>query len=136
MAWEVTDEEFEEVRRLSPLERYTYFMERVLEHEEVWVLVQPEDDQVGLVEDPEEGVVYMMAWPHERFAGAERERDWEAHEPKPFTLEEWLGVVLPTLVRDGVSVGVFPVWDRGVWALGADELREEFLHALGAGDGG
>ena len=134
MSWKLGDEEFEDVRAQSSLERYAYFMQRVLDHGEVWVLVRPEDDRIGIVEDEQEGVAYMMAWPHERFADAERDGDWAAHVPRSFALEQWIEGVLPTLARDGVDVGVFPIWDRGVWSVAAADLREELLQALGGAD--
>ena len=131
--WDLDDEEFEAVRGLPPVERYEYFMERVLEHGTVWVLVRPSDDLVGLVEASDEGVTYMMVWPHERFADAERERDWAVYQAKPFTLEQWVEGVVSRLAEDGVHVGVFPIWDRGVWSMTAEDFRAELAHALGEG---
>lgn len=133
MTRHLEEREFDAIRGEDPLERYRYFVEEVLDNHVIYTL--GDEREFGLIDDPT-GVSYACLWSHERFAEAERERDWKKYRVLSFALDEWLERLLPDLAGSGVDVGVFPVWDRGAWVMGADELRTELLHALAADNGG
>src|SRR3954451_13198184 len=112
----LSDEEYEQTRALPPEERYHAFVEDVLATGEVWVLVDPDSDQVGIVHDDEEGRDYMMVWPRERYAATEASEHFSRHRASSSTIDAWLRTVVPRLEEDGLLVGVFPIWDGGVFA--------------------
>jgi hypothetical protein len=122
------DAELERVRALSPEERYYYFVDGVLRTQRVGIL--GDGSELAVADDPDEGVQYVGLWPDRRFADAERERSvWSRYDAAEVALDELMNKLLPSLQRDGVSVGVFPVWDRGAFVLGAEQLRAELEHA-------
>jgi Protein of unknown function (DUF2750) len=127
---ELTDDEYEGTRALPAEERYHVFVQRVLSTGEVWVLVDPESNQVGVAHDDEEDVDYMMVWPHARYAAAEATEHFSRHRAESFTLDEWLGNVVPRLEDDGVLVGVFPIWDGGVFAQEAADHAARLQEGL------
>jgi hypothetical protein len=125
---EIPDKEFEAVRATDSLKRYQHFVSQVADWGRIYTL--GDDEEIALVESQEAGITYACAWPHRRYAEAERERDWQRYRVLDFPLQEWLDRLLPALANDGVEVGVFPVWDHGSWTMKADELRQELLTAL------
>jgi hypothetical protein len=88
MPWELTDQEFENVRKLGADERYRYFISRVIDTERVWMLRS--NDGEWAVGTDDDGTEVLPAWPHERYAAAAAEGEWAADKPTWVPLPEWL----------------------------------------------
>jgi hypothetical protein len=126
--WHVNDEEFGNVRALPPAQRYEHFLQRVADTESVWLLTA--DDEAALVS--EEGVGdFLAAWPHPRYAEAEREHHaWERYAAGSVDLDTWMNIALADLAADGVGVAVFPVWGNGAWIVSPPDLHSDLGNVL------
>jgi hypothetical protein len=88
MPWELTDQEFESVRKLDGAKRYVYFISRVADTGQVWMLRSRDGEwAVGTDDD---GTEVLPAWPHERYAAAAATGPWAGDEPTYVGVAEWL----------------------------------------------
>ena len=112
MSWNLSKQEFDSVLSLSGEERYSYFIKKVTDWEEVWSL-RNQDGWV-LAADPS-GHEVVPVWPHERFAQACAEGSWKGCDPVVIKLGEWMKRWIPGMVKDGRQVAIFPTpHDKGV----------------------
>lgn len=106
MTWSLGPEELTAVLKLPAPERYGYFLKRCADWEEVWSL---RDDRGWVTAEDDQGGMLMPTWPHPDYARACATDAWEAAEPAPIGLEEWLEKWLPDLEARGHMVSLFPV---------------------------
>ena len=119
MARVVRPEEFGAVSSLPGPQRYEYFLKRVVDAEEVWLLRSASG---WIVASDDDGVGLFPVWSDEAYAQACREGEWAESEPTSIPLEEWRAKWLPELERDGRRVAVFPV-RGGVTGVSVDPHR-------------
>src|SRR5262245_3750200 len=128
MTKHVSDGEFKGVTALSGPERYSHFVRRVADFEEVWSLHGPGG---WVTMGDESGRKCIPAWPHKRYAEACVRGAWSDAKATAITLDAWMERWLPGMMRDGLRVAVFPVEgekQQGVIVSPADlqhDLEEE-----------
>lgn len=102
----ITDAEYKGVTSLTAQERYSHFVRRVADWEEIWGLRTSEG---WVMVGDDSGKQMIPVWPHERYANACAIDDWADAAPTVIELEAWMTRWLPGMTRDGVQVAVFPV---------------------------
>lgn len=127
MVPESSAERMQAVLRLPAARRYAYFLQRVVAAGEAWGL---DSDGWALAVDDEGGDVLPL-WPTEEFATLCATRLWEGYAPRSLPLEELLGVVLPQLEAEGLSLGVFFTPEGQGYPVTAARLREDLSAARG-----
>jgi uncharacterized protein DUF2750 len=110
--YDLAEQEFERLTEASAPDQYEYFVERCVDNEQVWALVDQEDNWAAFG-SPDEGVL-LCVWPHPRFAKACAYGDWQTREAVPVDLDVFVEEVLPDLIREGTIVAVFPTADTAV----------------------
>jgi hypothetical protein len=136
MTKEVSDKEFRGVTALSGPDRYSHFVRRVADFEEVWSLRNP-GGWVTMGDDS--GRKCVPVWPHKRYAETFIRGDWSDATAAMIELDAWMDRWLPGMTRDGLQVAVFPVEgekEQGVVVTPArlqHDLEEE-LEQYGADD--
>jgi hypothetical protein len=111
-AYDLETDEFERLTIAEAPSQYEYFIERSVENDQVWTLVD-RDDNWAAFGAADEGVM-LCVWPHPRFAQACAYGDWEQHEAVPVDLAVFVEEVLPDLIREGTVVALFPTKDTAV----------------------
>ncbi len=112
MSWNVSDQEFESVLFLPGAKRYSYFVKKVADWEEIWSL-RNQDGWVLFADPAGSGVVPV--WPHERFAQACSEGEWQDCQPVVIELSVWMERWIPGMMRDKKKVAIFATpQDKGV----------------------
>jgi hypothetical protein len=125
MSWNMSDDEFHSVVRLPGPGRYSYFVKKVADWEDIWSLRNA--DGYVLARDPD-GTELVPVWPHPRLAEACARGEWENCEPVAIPLETWTARWIPGMEKDGRKVAVFPTpEDKGVVATPRQLLDD--LHA-------
>ena len=112
MAEPLAQEEFERLTKADAPDQYGYFVQRCVDNEQVWALVDGEDNWAAFGSE-DEGVL-LCVWPHPRFAEACAYGDWSGREAVPVDLDVFVEEVLPDLIREGTLVAVFPTEDTAV----------------------
>ncbi len=112
MSWNVSDKEYESVILLSGEKRYSYFVKKVADWEEVWSL----RNQDGWVLAADAfGSQVIPVWPHERYAQACLTQEWQDCTPAVIDLDAWMKRWIPGMIQDGRRIAVFPTPDdKGV----------------------
>lgn len=87
----------------SAEERYSYFIRKVADFEEVWGLY---NEGWAMLEDNKEQNIIPF-WPEEAFAQLCAEGVWESYQPKPIELNNFIEKWLPGMEKDGKSAGIF-----------------------------
>jgi hypothetical protein len=126
MMKEVSDGEFRGVTALSGPDRYSHFVRRVADFEEIWSL-RTAAGWVAMGGDSNRKCVPV--WPHKRYAEAFIRGDWSDATAAMIGLDAWMGRWLPGMARDGLQVAVFPV--EGEKPQGVVVSPERLRHDLG-----
>lgn len=106
---DITKQEFDAIIKLSPEERYAYFIKRICDWEQIWTLYS--DDNLVLNED-KKGKLEVFLFPYETFASyyAHGTKGMEDAVGKCFHLDEFMGEVMKKLLSHDVNMAlVFPV---------------------------
>lgn len=112
MSWNISEQEFKSVFSLSGVKRYTYFIKKVADWEEIWTLRNHEG---WVLAADIYGHEVVPVWPHECFARACIDDEWQDCEPVNIELHIWLKRWCPGIANDGRQVVVFPTpQDKGV----------------------
>ncbi len=106
MPWTLRDQEFESVSNLPASARYTYFVKKAADTEQVWSLKSPSGWVLAATDSGRESV---PVWPHERYASACALGPWEGCTPAPISLADWLTKWIPGMSKDGRLVAIFQV---------------------------
>ncbi|AYB34305.1 DUF2750 domain-containing protein [Chryseolinea soli] len=106
------------VINLSASERYSYFIRKVADFEQVWGLYS--DGWATLANDEEKMLAF---WPEIEFAELCATDAWKDYQPKKISLEDFIEKWLNGMTRDGIKAAIFytPA-EKGV-VIPAQELR-------------
>lgn len=105
MAKKINEKEFTSVVHLAAPERYTHFIKRVADRQEVWSLYA--DGGWALVGD-DNGNELVPVWPHEEYAVACAKDKWTGYRPQVIELRAWMKRWIPGMIKDKRNVAVFP----------------------------
>lgn len=119
----MNDSERKHILALSGEERFDYFLSRVQEERELWILVNAENRFLK-IESEDDAQAYLPVWPEAAFA-----QDYAAGtaglSAKSLSLPEFFRKWVPGLTGDGVDVGVFPGLDGTLWITAPEELKQD-----------
>ena len=108
----LSEQELISVLSLSGAKRYSYFIKKVADWEEVWSL-RNQDGWILATESS--GRELIPVWPHERFAQVCVTGEWQDCEPAVIELSIWMERWIPGIVKDGRQIAVFSTpEDKGV----------------------
>ncbi|WP_417516741.1 DUF2750 domain-containing protein [Marinobacter sp.] len=124
----MSDERLTGVLESSGEERYDYFLSRVLEEREIWILVNSDNRFLSIVSE-DDGVKHLPVWPSSEFA-VEYAGGSSDLSPKSISLPDFFKKWVPGLTKDGLQVGVFPGLDKSVWITEANELKKDLQDEL------
>jgi hypothetical protein len=126
----MSDDQLNEILSFTCEERYDYFLSKVCEEKEIWILVN-EDKQFLKIYAEDESFEYLPVWPESEFAIA-YSKDAKELSPKSITLMEFFKKWVPGLKKDGIEMGVFPGLDKDLWVMEPVELKNELQDELSA----
>lgn len=124
----MTNDELTAVLELDGEERYDYFLSRVGEERDIWILVNA-DNRFLKIASEDGDVEYLPVWPDSEFA-AEYAKDADDLSPKSISLPDFFKKWVPGLAKDGLDIGVFPGLDKTLWITEPDELKQDLQDEL------
>ncbi len=111
--------------QLPAHERYEYFLDYLLDEEQVWIL---KDDEGCLIVGTG-GDTCLPVWPGAEAATACAVKEWDGFEALAISLADWKNKWLPGLAGDGHQIVVCPdVHGEGV-IVSADDLAADLADA-------
>ena len=106
MIWELSDEEIAATSQLAAEARYEYFVEKTLEHGEIWSLKNEEGWVLG---EATEDIEAIPVWPHPKYAELCATGAWADHEAQSISLDVFLERFVPGMLADNRVLAVFEV---------------------------
>jgi len=120
--YKINEQEFHSVLGLPAPERYSHFIKRVADWEEVWSL-KSEDGWV--VSGDDQGRELVPVWPHPLYAEICAEGKWTGTRPEAIALNEWLERWTPGMISDQRLISVFPTPQGQSIAVEPNRLKED-----------
>lgn len=96
-------EKINNVLSLSVEERYSFFVRKVADFEEVWGLY---DDGWAMLSDSS-GRKIIPFWPEKDFAQLCATEQWETYGARAIPLKDFIDKWLPGMKKDDILVGIF-----------------------------
>ena len=124
----MSDDPLKDILSLGCEERYDYFLSKVGEDKEIWILVN-KDQQFLKIYAEDDSYEYLPVWPESDFA-VEYCKDSQELSPKSITLPEFFKKWVPGLQKDKVEIGVFPGLDNDLWVMEPSELKQDLQDEL------
>ena len=118
----------QEILSLDCEARYDYFLSKVGEDKEIWILVNENNEFLKIFAE-DDSYEYLPVWPESSFA-AEYSKDTNDLSPKSITLPEFFKKWVAGLKKDSVDIGVFPGLDKDLWVMEPSELKSDLQDEL------
>jgi len=119
----MSDDQLTEILNLGCEERYDYFLSKVGEDKEIWILVNKESQFLKIFAE-DDSFEYLPVWPELDFA-TEYSKDTKDLSPKSISLPEFFKKWVPGLKKDSVDIGVFPGLEDELWVMEPSELKND-----------
>lgn len=100
----VNEKEMKNVIHFSGQKRYSYFIKKIVDWEEVWGLY----DNGWAVLGTENGQSVFPVWPAKAYAEICAIDEFLGYEAKSFSLDDFVDILIPKLNVDKHLIGVFP----------------------------
>jgi hypothetical protein len=131
VSWDLDEEERRLALALPTQERYSYFVQVLVDEEQAWGLRNDEGWVLG--SDPERGDILPL-WPHSDFATACARGSWQDAVPAEIPLDDLLEELLPLLGEDHITVAAFPIPDGDSVLVTPDALGKDLLAEIELGE--
>ncbi len=96
--------QFGSVTALDAPSRYSYFVRKVADSEEVWGLYEGGWALMG----DDTGNQLLPVWPERDFAESLAQGKWASHTAKAIPLVDFIEKWLPGMEKDGTQLAIFP----------------------------
>lgn len=124
----MSNDQLAAVLGLGGEERFDYFLSKVGEEREVWILVNAQNQFLKIYSE-DEGIEYLPVWPESVFA-LEYAKGADGLSPKSISLPDFFKKWVPGLQKDGLEVGVFPGSDGTLWITEPAELKSDLQEEI------
>ncbi|MCH9740226.1 MAG: DUF2750 domain-containing protein [Epsilonproteobacteria bacterium] len=132
MSYKLLEQEIKAVINLPAQKRYSYFIKKIVDSEEVWSLV----DSQGwcLFSDSENNEVFPI-WSDAKYASFCVNEYWGESNPKKISLNDFLDKWISGLQKDKRLIGIFPLCnssnlaDKGV-VVSPERLYQDISEEL------
>lgn len=114
------------ISNLSPADRYGYFIKKVADFQQVW-LIQDNGQYVTLGDNTEE--LSIPVWPEKEYAELLLTDDWKDFTVESMEVHEFMDW-LDQLQLENIKVAGFPLTNLNAVVVNADEMKNHLLYEL------
>ncbi len=114
------NEDMKRILNLSNEEKYDYFIEKVVEKKEVWVL---RDDE-GCASLNNKDALFFPMWPEKEYAEQCISGEWAGYRSESIVLDVLIERWLPGLSGDGIRLTILWMDGKGVEVSAGDFLED------------
>lgn len=123
----ITSKEIESVSKLSPFERYNYFIKRVADFEIIYTLV---DGNNGLAIADIENKSLLSFWSAEEYAILNAVNEWKDYKPKKITLEEFEDSFIDLIIEKEYLLNIFPMNNKTGFVVNVHEFARDLASEM------
>ncbi|WP_282156223.1 DUF2750 domain-containing protein [Cytobacillus gottheilii] len=121
----INEKELEAVFKLPASKRYSYFIKKICDWEEVWTLY---DDGFATISD-DNGNILIPFWPNKRFAESCAKEEWSTYRAEMIGLDDFIEKWLPGMKNDAYKPAIiWNTYDSAVTSI--DELLKDIKEEL------
>ncbi len=118
--------EIEKVIKLSPIERYKYFIKRVADREVMYTLV----DNNNIVTSEIDGKEIVPFWTSQDFAGLCKVAGWEHLDIKKISLDYFEEEMIDLIEENDYLLNIFPVGEKTGFVVDINEFARDLSDEL------
>lgn len=122
----INSDKIRNIFALKPKDRYGYFLRRVADFEEVFIIIDSKGDFVMIGSDNIEAI---PVFPEKEFAKLFLIEDWKKYKIKKYSIDSFLNL-LDKLFEDGILIAGFPNLDLKTVTPTAEEVKNHLLFEL------
>ena len=127
MSYKISKAQFDKVTALPGPQRYSYFISKVSDWQEIWTLNSPN----GIVTlGDEDGKVCVPLWPHPDYANALVREDWSDCLPEKVDIETFMEKWVKKTSQAGYLFAVFPISDQQGVVASPERLHGDLARGL------
>lgn len=127
MAWLPAKKEIDAVLKLEAPQRYSYWIKKIADSEQVWSLWQPAGWALAV---DTSGRQLVPVWPHQSMAQLCAVEQWQGYDPRSISLDDWLERWIPGMLVDHRLVAAFPTPNNQGISVDPQRVREDLLSEL------
>ncbi len=122
----LTKQDFKKYLYANAEDRYDFFVKRVKQELQFWVIRNAETKDIVFTEDEESQSITIPVWPHPDFAVEfAKDNNLPGCEAKELSLVKWLANWVPKLDMVSIEIAVFPTGGGECVTIEAKEFTEE-----------
>ena len=119
--------EIEKVSSLQPLERYKYFMKKIADNEQIYTLIDENNNYVTSVIDDYE---LFPIWSSKEFANLCKINGWESFVVKQLDFDILENEIFDLIGDSNYLINVFPVYDKTGFIVDLNEFANDLKNEL------
>lgn len=123
----INKQEIENVSRLEPFKRYKYFIKKIADFEELWILVD-ENEEIALSMIDKKTLVTV--WSAKEFADSCLNEKWENYVPFKLTLDQMEQAIFSHIEENSYLINVFPVNNKSGFVVNLHEFIRDLNEEL------
>ena len=120
MPYKMNPKQYESVLALSSKERYSHFIGKVADWEQLWGLFNEKEG--WLIREIQDDIKYFSVWPHPQYASEISKEFYPNYLEKEISLSEFMNHWLPQFESDKIKIGVFPNMEGDSWLMEPNDL--------------
>ncbi|MFV5703098.1 DUF2750 domain-containing protein [Flavobacterium sp. XS2P12] len=119
--------EFDNVIKLTPFDRYRYFVKKVADFEELWTITDMDGNYA--LSDIDENVMISF-WPKLEYIDSNLANGWEECRPKKLTLDDLEDEIFDLIASQNYLINIFPVNGKSGFIVSLDEFARDLSDEL------
>ena len=123
----INNKEIENVSKLKPFKRYQYFIKKVIDFEELWTLLDNEDNLAMSHVDEK---MLVSFWTNEAFIKSNLDENWKGFKPFKLTLDYFEDKIIPIVAENNYLLNIFPVGGMSGFVVNLDEFIRDLNNEL------
>ena len=123
MPYKMNPQQYENVLALSAKERYSHFIGKVADWEQLWGLYNEKEG--WLLRTTDKNIEYLSVWPHPEYAKNIAKEYYPEYNEEEINIYDFMSNLLPKLENDKVKVGVIPNPEGNTWLMEAKDLLQD-----------
>jgi len=119
--------EIESVSKLVPYKRYKYFIKKIVDFEELWTLVDKNNNiALSNVDDK----VLVSFWTAKDFIESNLDDNWKGFIPFKMNIDHLEEKIFPLIVENNYLINVFPVNGKSGFVVNINEFVRDLNEEL------